>query len=132
MMGNDPRVSTKKELEILTNKKAISVNQSNLEQGKKVLSAGDTDIWLKNLGKNKYALLLINTNDSVSHKINVSLGNLNLPEKVKVFDVYDNKKPGKVSGKLTFDLKPHACRFLILKASPGLPLLQDKLSKRVN
>lgn len=119
MMGNDPRVSTEKELEILTNKKAISVNQNNLEQGKLILSSGDIDAWLKKLDRRKYALLLINTNDSVSQKINVPFGNLDLPKTVNVFDIYENKKLGKVSNEFTFDLQPHACRFLILKVSPS-------------
>lgn len=115
IMGNDPRVSTDKELRILTNKKAISVNQNNLEQGKKILTTDDADVWLKKLGQKNYAVLLINTNDSVSNKITVSLDEIGFSGKLKTTDIYENKNLGKFSKNLSFELKPHACKFLLVK-----------------
>lgn len=36
--------------------------------------------------------------------------------KHKTFDIYEDKNPEKISDKFSFELEPHACKFLLVKA----------------
>ncbi len=64
ILGNDPRIMTIEEKEIILNKDAITINQDPTQQGRRIKVEGDTEIWAKQLKDGKLAVLVLNKNNS--------------------------------------------------------------------
>ena len=62
MLGNDPRAMTQDEKDIILNKDAIAINQDPTEQGRRIKTDGDVEVWAKKLRGNRLAVLLLNRN----------------------------------------------------------------------
>ena len=114
MLGNDPLAMTNDELEIITNKKAIAVNQDSTEQGTKIIDYGDTEVLAKNLESGDLAIMLLNRNKQNNKKISFDLAKVGQPSKRNVYDIWQKKSLGRFDEKVTLDVKPSACRFIII------------------
>ena len=113
-LGNDPRSITPEEKEIITNELAISINQDPTEQGRRIKKEGKTEIWMKNLQDGKKAVLLLNRDTEKTNNIGVSISELGLNRKVKIFDIYLGKRIGKTSQSISKDIQPQSGLFLLI------------------
>jgi len=60
ILGNDPRIMSKEEKEIILNAVAIAVNQDPTEQGRRIKVKNGFEKWKKNLKNGKIAILVLN------------------------------------------------------------------------
>jgi alpha-galactosidase len=114
ILGNDPRVMTSDELEIVLNKEAIGVNQDTTEQGSRVNKKGDAEIWAKKLQNGNVAVLLLNRNPSEIIDITLKFKDIDLQKEVNVNDIYLEKNLGNFKTSLTRKIEPHSSSFFIL------------------
>ena len=62
MLGNDVRIMTRETVAILNNREVVAINQDKLgSQGKRVVQAGDTQVWAKTLADGSIAVAFFNT-----------------------------------------------------------------------
>jgi alpha-galactosidase len=115
MLGNDPRVMTKGEKEILLNKDAIAINQDPTEQGKKVKSTDNVEIWVKQLKDGGKAVLVINRNADARKDISLKLSDFGIDSKSKIIEVHSQKVTENSKGNVKFDLESHACQFFLIR-----------------
>jgi alpha-galactosidase len=113
-LGNDPRHMTQDEKDIILNKDAIKINQDTTGQGTRIKVEGDTEIWAKKLKDGNVAVLLLNRNKSENKNITLNLGDIGVPKKVKIKDVYAKKDLGSISKSISKQIKPQAGFFLIV------------------
>lgn len=114
-LGNDPRNMTSSELEIVSNKLAIEINQDPSEQGKIIIQKNGMDIWVKRLSDGTAAMVVLNRNDDTDNTISFSVRDLGLNDELRnVTDVYSGEKLVLLKKQLTVSLKPHQCKFLKL------------------
>ena len=113
MLGNDPRTMTDEEVEIITNKKAIEVDQDPTEQGRRIIDYGDAEVWAKRLTSG-VAVMLLNRGKEKSTAIPFDLSEIGLSGKRDVYDIWEKKSLGKSNGKVSLDVKPSACRFILI------------------
>ncbi len=67
LSGNDLRHMSENTLEILTNKEAIAVDQDPAgKEGYKIRDNGDTEVWVKPLSHNDWAVLFLNRSDETT------------------------------------------------------------------
>jgi alpha-galactosidase len=83
ILGNDPRVMTKAEKEILLNRECIAINQDPTEQGKRVNSSENVEIWVKQLKGGEKAVLVLNRNKDGRNNFAVDLGAFGIKGKSK-------------------------------------------------
>lgn len=114
ILGNDPREMSNKELDIITNKRAIAVNQDPTEQGKRIADDGDIETWAKNLKNGDVAVMLLNRNKQAWKNVSLSFSRVGLSGEHQVYDIWRKKNLGKFDGKATFRVQPSACRFVII------------------
>jgi alpha-galactosidase len=117
MLGNDPRVMTTEEKDIILNREAIAINQDSTEQGRRIKSVGDVEVWTKKLKANRIGVLLLNRNATQVQPITVAWSDIGLSGKVQVTDVYTSKELGVFETSLTLDTRPHAGWFLLLSVN---------------
>jgi alpha-galactosidase len=115
ILGNDPRNMTSEEKDIITNDLAISINQDNTEQGKRIKVDGKTEVWAKKLKGGDLAILLLNRDSEKSNIFEISIKELGLNGKFTVLDVYAKKELGKVAKSVSQEVRPHSCAFLLIK-----------------
>jgi alpha-galactosidase len=118
MLGDDPRQITPAEKEIVLNSGCIAIDQDPTEQGKRIKSDGQGEVWVKKLAGHRLAVLLLNRDAAETNRIGVSWKDLGLAEKMDVKDVYAKTDLGVQEGALTRSIAPHACCLLLL--SPPL------------
>jgi len=114
MLGNDPRNMVPEELAIISNQKAIAINQDPTEQGRRLLSEGNTEVWAKQLVGGDVAILLLNRNKHQQKTVSLDLEDVGITSEVGVEDVFANKQLGTASGKITYAVGPRASLFLKL------------------
>ncbi|OAQ40333.1 hypothetical protein A5893_05110 [Pedobacter psychrophilus] len=114
-LGNDPRNMTKEEIDIITNKTAIQINQDDTEQGRRIIMDDDTEVWLKRLKDGKYGALLLNRDKKQSHMIKLTSLMLDGHRSFQVRDVYDGKKLEKMNDGYEQNIEPGSGLFLILE-----------------
>jgi alpha-galactosidase len=120
MLGNDPRAMTQDEKDIVLNREAIAINQDPTEQGRRIKTDGDVEIWAKKLRGNRRALLLLNRNATAAKAVTVAWPDVGLAGKVQVKDVFGGTEVGVLESALTKETPPHAGWFLLL-SSPSTP-----------
>jgi len=113
-LGNDPLHMTEEEKHIVLNKEAIAINQDQYEQGKKILTQNDIELWAKNLTNGDVAVLLLNRNKTISKSIQLNLQDLGLTGKVKVRDVYASRSIDPVVESSDYFVDPISSLFLLL------------------
>ena len=114
ILGNDPRNMKAEELEIITNKKAISINQDPTEQGHRIKQSGKIEIWAKKLKDNSYAVLLLNR-DKANQTIKLSWNDLNLSKRHEVTGVFESKTYGTFENEFAHSVAPNSSLFIIVK-----------------
>jgi alpha-galactosidase len=114
-LGNDPRNITPEEKEIITNELAISINQDNTEQGRRVQTDGKTEVWAKKLGDGSMAILLLNRELTETKTISIELEKLQLKGDFKVTDVFGSKEMGIVKDSISFEVESGVSLFLYLR-----------------
>ncbi|MDO8544800.1 MAG: glycoside hydrolase family 27 protein [Opitutaceae bacterium] len=114
MLGNDPRVMTNAEKELLLNRECIAVNQDPTEQGRRIKVDGRTEIWAKRLGGNKVAVLLLNRDPAAARAITLRGADVGLSGKWKARDLFAKKDLGTFDSSLTKSTPAHAAWFLLL------------------
>lgn len=113
-LGDDPRLMTREEKDIILNRDAVMINQDPSEQGTRLKVMGDTEIWAKRLKNGNVAVLLLNRNKSGSKNITLNFRDIGISGKAKVKDVYAGKDMGSFSGSISQIIKPQTGLFLII------------------
>ncbi len=113
ILGNDPRVMTKEEKDIILNKLAISINQDPTEQGQKVKVDSGFEIWKKNLKNGEKAILVLNRTNPEIQKIALNLTDYGLKANEKLKNVYTGEIVRTQKGQINIELEPHSGLFLI-------------------
>lgn len=113
-LGNDPRSMNSSELDIISNKEAIAVNQDPTQQGYRITKNGDTEIWAKKLQNGQVAILLLNRNPSEKNDIKLSFEDIGLKGRIKVRDINLHKELGYFRKSIIKQIDPHSSYFLIL------------------
>ena len=116
MLGNDPRVMTQDEKDIVLNRECIAVNQDPTEQGRRIRKDGDVEIWAKKLTNNRVAVLLLNRNAQTTRPITLAAKDIGLSGKLRVRDLFEKQDLGTLESPLTKETRPHACWFLLLSS----------------
>ncbi|NEW84783.1 MAG: hypothetical protein GZ094_20780 [Mariniphaga sp.] len=114
-LGNDPRKMTKEEKGIILNKDCIAINQYPTEQGRRIKVKGNVEIWRKNLKNGNLALLILNRGETEIKNNILSLSELNIKDKLGIKNVYSGEFFSSKKGKMSVDLMPHGCAFLLLE-----------------
>jgi alpha-galactosidase len=112
-LGNDPRNMSPFEIELLTNKDAIAVNQDPTEQGKRIKQDGDAEVWVKNLKNGDLAILLLNRGEQTMN-VSVNLSELGIIGEVTIKDIYERGVQRCTEKIIEKQLESHACNFLII------------------
>jgi alpha-galactosidase len=118
MLGHDPRNASTEELEIITNRVAISVNQDSTEQGRLVYQNGSAEIWMKRLRNGKRAILMLNRDPSKAQPLTLDFESLGLEKRQGIFDIWGMAGLGTHVGRYEATIAPTAGRFLILRTLP--------------
>ena len=113
MLGNDPRAMTQGEKDIILDKDAIAINQDPTEQGRRIKTDGDVEVWAKKLKNNRVAVLLLNRNAKETKPVTVAWKDLGLLGKLQVKDVFGKKELGAFETSLTKETPPHAGWFVL-------------------
>lgn len=116
ILGNDPRIMTKEEKNIILNKDCIAINQDPTEQGRKIKDEGDVEIWIKHLENGKMAVLALNRNNSQMKKFELKLKEMGVYDNVMITNVYSRKKTRTLNGGvLHLEIMPHAGEFMLIE-----------------
>lgn len=100
---------------IKLNKDCIAINQDPAEQGRRVKSNGNVEIWIKQLKGGDKAVLVLNRNKEAQKKLLVDLNEFGISGKSKILEVYSRKMLKNSNGTLTFDMAPNSCQFLLVR-----------------
>ncbi|HEY0770123.1 MAG TPA: glycoside hydrolase family 27 protein [Sphingobacteriaceae bacterium] len=114
ILGNDPRNMKDQELKIITNKKAIEVNQDPREQGYRIKQEDKTEVWAKKLQDGSYAVLLLNR-DSAIKNIRLNFSDLKLNNKQHIKDIFEEKPLGSFNTAFTGTVPPHSSLFITVQ-----------------
>ena len=109
-LGNDPRDMKPYEVEIITNREAIMVNQDPSGQGRRIAKEGGSEIWHKELSDGTHAIILLNR-EKAPARISLDLKTLGL-EKGYIRDIYGKKDLGTVKGSYEHAFDERGCIFL--------------------
>lgn len=112
ILGNDPRNMSDQELQIITNKMAIAINQDPSEQGRKIKKMGDTEIWAKKLSDGSYAVLMLNRNENNKKEISLNFKDLDLNGSIQLYDIYKGESLGNFTNTYKTSIAPHSGKFL--------------------
>lgn len=114
ILGNDPRTMSKDELNLITNKEAIGINQDPAEQGRRIKKEGPMEVWAKKLSDDRYGVLFINRDDTHSGKVSLEWENLNLIGEKTLRDVFAGKEIGKFEKVFSERIAPHTGLFFTI------------------
>ena len=115
ILGNDPRIMTKDEKEIILNHDCIAINQDPTEQGRRIKDEEDVEIWTKHLKNGNMAVLVLNRNNSERKKMNLNLREISINGKEKITNVYSREQIRFLNGQLPLEIMPHACIFMLVE-----------------
>ncbi|AOW17813.1 alpha-galactosidase [Polaribacter vadi] len=119
IMGNDLRTASKETIKTLTNKEVISVNQDKLGiQGFRFTNENNTEIWLKPLENDNWAMTFVNMSDTPmeinfdwnKHDIGDDVNGKRMDLKnntFKIRDLFNHKNLGDTSKNLIQKLNSH-------------------------
>lgn len=94
MAGNDLRHMSDETRAILTNKKAIAVDQDPLGvQAQKVFDDGNHEIWLRPLQNNTWAVCFFNRAKK-DWKLNLDWGSIEVPDDLNIQDLWTDQQWG--------------------------------------
>ena len=102
---------------ILTNKEVIAIDQDPLgRQGERVAKNGDLEVWAKQLKDGSRAVILFNRSES-EQEITANWEDLGYPKALSaaVRDLWEHKDIGKMTGKLSARIAPHAVTMVTVK-----------------
>jgi alpha-galactosidase len=114
ILGNDVRLMTPAEKNLLLNEELIAVNQDATEQGIQIKKDKESQIWAKKLKDGKIAVLLINLNPNESKTITLNFNDLGLKGKVKTRDLFNKKNIGSFKSTISQTIEPNSGSFLLL------------------
>ena len=114
MLGNDPRVMTQAEKDIILNREAIAINQDPTEQGRRIKQADGTEIWTKKLRGNRLAVLLLNRDATMAKPITFQKSDGGPAGKWSVRDVFGKQDLGVFEAAITKLTPPRSGWFLII------------------
>jgi alpha-galactosidase len=117
MLGNDPRVMTQAEKDIVLNRECIAINQDPTGQGRRVRVEGKTEIWVKKLSGDRAAVLLLNRDAKQPRTITLLARDVGISGKWKARDVYGKQDLGTFESSLTKSTPPHSGWFLLISRS---------------
>lgn len=115
MLGNDPRIMTKEEKKIILNQAAIRINQDPTEQGRKVKVEAGFEIWRKNLKNGKTAIVVLNRENTDKQKFDLKIKEMGIDGNPKITNVYTGEIVPSGKGRVSMELAPHACLFMIFE-----------------
>ncbi len=119
IMGNDLRTASKETIKTLANKEVVSVNQDKLGiQGFRFTNENDTEIWLKPLDNDNWAITFVNMSDNPmeinfdwnKHDIGDDVNGKRMDLKnntFKIRDLFNHKNLGNTSKNLIQKLNSH-------------------------
>ena len=113
MLGNDPRMMTQAEKDIVLNRECIAVNQDPTEQGRRVRVDGKTEIWVKKLAGNSAAVLMLNRDGKSARNVTLRGSDLGFSGKWKARDLYAKQDLGTFESSLSKLVRPHAGWFVL-------------------
>ncbi|MCK5174123.1 MAG: glycoside hydrolase family 27 protein [Planctomycetes bacterium] len=114
MLGNDPIAMSSDELDIITNERAIAVNQDPTEQGKRIIDNGNAEVWAKKLKNGDVAVMLLNRSKQSWRNVSFNLSRIGLSGERQIYDIWREKDIGTFDGEVTLRVQPTACRFVII------------------
>jgi alpha-galactosidase len=112
--GNDVRHMDQQTAAILMNKEAIAIDQDPLgQEGRKVHSEGDLEIWSKQLADGGRAVALYNKG-AATHSMTVEWTQIGYPGQTKasVRDLWEHKTVGSFTGSYQTSVPSHGVAFL--------------------
>jgi alpha-galactosidase len=121
MLGNDPRNMTDEEKGIVLNPDCIAIDQDPTEQGHRIQSNGDIEIWAKHMTEDRIAVLLLNRNEEETRSIAFNPDDVGVTGSYSVKDVYGERDHLAFSGPIVRETLPHGCHLLILTPTPINP-----------
>jgi len=98
----------------ILNTEAIAVDQDPTEQGHLIKTDGNTEVWAKKLKGGRYAVLLLNRDDSAEKQVTLSWADLGLQRPYHVRDVYKKEDAGIANNSLQKNVAPHSAWFVVL------------------
>lgn len=129
MAGNDIRNMSDETKAILTNPRAIAINQDKLgKQGFRVLRLEGIDVWVKPLSNNEFAVCFLNRNDE-AYELNFDWNKFYVVDKTEnwkgipfyesfnITDIWTDKALGNTKETLNYKLKGHDVLFVKLTKS---------------
>jgi alpha-galactosidase len=114
-LGSDPRTMTDEELELVTNKEAIAINQDPREQGRRIGGASDSQVWAKKRSDGSVAVLLLNRSDSDAKSVTFHPQSVGLKGICVARDVYSGADLGEFDGVINRKILPHGCLFMSVR-----------------
>ncbi len=115
ILGNDPRIMSKEEKEIILNAVAIAVNQDPTEQGRRIKVKNGFEIWKKNLKNGKIAILVLNRVNTEKQKLILKLNELGIEGNYKITNIYTGENVRCNDGLVSIELVPHASLFMVIE-----------------
>jgi len=112
-LGNDPRIMSQDEKELVTNIEMITINQDPTCQGKKIKTSDNTQVWAKELVNGNIAILFLNLN-AAKKSISINLAELGLSGKIRARDVINGKDLGNFKRSITVQADTHQGIFMLL------------------
>jgi hypothetical protein len=110
LAGNDLRKMSKETVEILTNKEVIALNQdSGYRQAKRILKAGDVEVWMKPLGSisSKTKAIAIMNRGGSEAVFTLTSKSLGISNKSRLRDLWQHKNLGTIGKQQTFTIPKH-------------------------
>jgi alpha-galactosidase len=107
ILGNDVRNMTAATKAILMNKEIIAVDQDGLTKpGKRLLTDGKREIWLKQLKDGSKAVVLFNK-QATEATLTLNFNDINLTKKAKIRDLWAHANKGVFNGSYSAKAAPH-------------------------
>jgi alpha-galactosidase len=113
-LGNDPRVMSVEEKELILNEEIIAINQDPTEQGVLYHNDGLQQIWIKELKDNKKAILLLNL-DEKERNVALNLKEAGIKGRISARDVINKKELGRFKNRISFNLSTNECRLVLIQ-----------------
>ncbi|UXX78114.1 glycoside hydrolase family 27 protein [Reichenbachiella carrageenanivorans] len=113
-LGNDPRVMSKHEKQLILNKELIAINQDPTEQGKIIKREGNTQVWAKQLKNGQVAVMFLNLDTACEQEMTIDLKELGFKGSVKVRDLLKGKDLGEYAKSLSATAETNQCKVMLV------------------
>ena len=97
----------KYELQLITNKELIAINQDPSGQGKIIKQQENSQVWAKQLSNGDVAVLLLNLDKNCRQPVSIGLKELGFGGEVSVRDAIEKKDMGVFQFEISADLRVH-------------------------